>query len=113
MRLAAALLLLIAGFPDPIAAQQATGGISGSVLADQSLRPLAGAQVGVIGTRLGALSDANGRFRVEGIVPGLRFDLGFVEGRQSRFLPKRWQEVKPLEAGQTLNVGDIRVKPQP
>jgi hypothetical protein len=56
-------------------------------------------------------ADENGRFRVEGIVPGLKFDLGFVEGRQTHFLPKTWLEVKPLEEGQTLDLGDVRVKP--
>src|SRR5437867_12140901 len=67
MRPAAALLLLAAGFAEPIAAQPGAGVISGSVLADQSLRPLAGAQVGVVGTRLGVISDANGRFRLTGV----------------------------------------------
>jgi len=67
MRLAAALFVLVVGVPRFIAAQQAPGAISGNVLADQSLRPLAAAQVSVVGTRLGALTDANGRFRITGI----------------------------------------------
>ena len=67
MRLAV-LFLLIGGSAEPLAAQQGTGVISGNVLADQSLRPLAGAQVGVVGTRIGAVSDANGRFRLTGVV---------------------------------------------
>jgi hypothetical protein len=67
MRLAAALFVVVAGIPRFITAQQATGVISGSVLADQSLRPLAAAQVSVVGTRLGALTDANGRFRLTGV----------------------------------------------
>ena len=44
-------------------------------------------------------------------MPGLKFHLGFVEGSQAHFLPKMWLEVKPVEAGKTLDLGDIRVKP--
>ena len=61
--LSAALVGLTASLP----AQQTTAAVSGVVLANQSLRPLPGAQVSVVGSRLGALSDANGRFRVSGI----------------------------------------------
>ncbi|HEY2379316.1 MAG TPA: SusC/RagA family TonB-linked outer membrane protein [Gemmatimonadaceae bacterium] len=67
MRLAALVSLLLTTIPTLSAAPQATGVVSGVVLAHQSLRPLAGAQVGVVGTRLGALSDANGRFRLAGV----------------------------------------------
>ena len=67
MRLAALVFLLATVFPTLGTAQQPAGVISGVVLADQSLRPLAGAQVGVVGTPLGTLSDANGRFRITGV----------------------------------------------
>jgi mono/diheme cytochrome c family protein len=57
-------------------------------------------------------ADEHGRFRVEGIAPGLKFDLGFIEERQTH-LPKTWLELKPLEAGQTpgwheLPANDLR-----
>ena len=67
MRLAVLLSLLVTALPALSRAQQPTGVISGVVLADQSLRPLAAAQISVVGTRLGALSDANGRFRITGV----------------------------------------------
>jgi TonB-linked SusC/RagA family outer membrane protein len=67
MRLAAALALFVAGLAGPLDAQVGTGVISGTVVADQSLRPLAGAQVGVVGTAVGTLSDANGRFRLTAV----------------------------------------------
>jgi TonB-linked SusC/RagA family outer membrane protein len=69
MRFAATSLLSAAfvGLTASLPAQQTTAVVSGVVLANQSLRPLAGAQVSVVGTRLGALSDANGRFRVSGV----------------------------------------------
>jgi len=67
MRLVAALALFVAGFAGRLDAQEGAGVISGTVMADQSLRPLAGAQVGVVGTGIGALSDANGRFRLTAV----------------------------------------------
>ncbi|MFL5613057.1 MAG: SusC/RagA family TonB-linked outer membrane protein [Gemmatimonadaceae bacterium] len=67
MRSAVLVSLLVIGLPTFASAQQTASVISGVVLADQSLRPLAGAQVSVVGTRLGALSDANGRFRIPGL----------------------------------------------
>lgn len=67
MRLAVVVLVLTLGAARVLAAQQATGVISGSVLAAESMRPLAGAQVGVVGTGIGALTDADGRFRLTGV----------------------------------------------
>jgi RNA polymerase sigma factor (sigma-70 family) len=57
-------------------------------------------------------TDDQGRFRLTGIVPGSKFDLGFVKGRE-RLKPETQLEIKPLAAGKSLNLGDIRVKPQP
>ncbi len=62
----ATALALCALAADPAAAQE--GSVSGVVVADPSLRPLAGAQVEVPGTGSRAVSDANGRFRID--VPG-------------------------------------------
>ncbi len=60
---AAAVLL---GFwaPAAVRAQQAVGG---QVVDAASARPLAGAQVVVMGTQSGALTTADGRFRIEGV----------------------------------------------
>lgn len=66
--LAAALAALLLALPSaPAAAQQ--GSIAGVVVAEQSLRPLAGAQVTVEGTERGTITDAAGRFLLTGI-PG-------------------------------------------
>ncbi|MDP3911934.1 MAG: SusC/RagA family TonB-linked outer membrane protein [Gemmatimonadales bacterium] len=62
--LAAALL---AGLASTAWAQQAT--ISGRVI-DQNTQPVAGAQVSVRGTTLGAVTDRDGRYRIEGVAPG-------------------------------------------
>jgi RNA polymerase sigma factor (sigma-70 family) len=54
-------------------------------------------------------TDDNGRFRLTGIVPGLKFGLGFAKGRQ-RLKPETRLEIKPLLARQALDLGDIQMK---
>jgi RNA polymerase sigma factor (sigma-70 family) len=54
-------------------------------------------------------TDENGRFRLGAIVPGRTFELGVAKGQQA-LEPEPRLEVKPLEAGQTLDLGDVRVK---
>jgi hypothetical protein len=59
--------------PPPVAAQpqfdETTGSIVGSVTTDE-LAPIAGAQVGVLGTTLVAVTDAAGRFALNFVPPG-------------------------------------------
>jgi TonB-linked SusC/RagA family outer membrane protein len=64
-----ALFLAVAlwGLGAPRALRAQEGLVAGTVLDAQSLQPLAGAQVVVSGTQLGALSDARGRFQIVGI----------------------------------------------
>jgi protocatechuate 3,4-dioxygenase beta subunit len=57
-------------------------------------------------------TDKNGRFRLEAIVPGLKAtDLHFLKGRQL-WVPQIRLEIKALQSGQTLDLGDVRVKPR-
>ncbi len=65
--LTAALMLLAA--PDGVRAQQ-TGAITGQVTAAETGQPLSGVQVIVVGTQIGGLTDAEGRFRLEQIGTG-------------------------------------------
>lgn len=51
-----------------LAAQE--GAIAGEVVDATSLEPLSGAQVFIPGTNIGALTDAQGQYRLEGINPG-------------------------------------------
>jgi len=81
-RLALALLL---GAVLPATAIAQAGRISGTVT-DSARTPLVGAQVGVVGTRLGAVTDASGRFTISGV------DAGTYEVRVQR-LGERVQSV--------------------
>jgi iron complex outermembrane receptor protein len=60
-------VLLVALVPGALAAQ--AGRISGTVT-DSTKAPLVGAQVGVVGTRLGAVTDASGKFTISGLNAG-------------------------------------------
>ena len=53
----------------PAVALAQAGRISGSV-SDSAKAPLAGAQVGIVGTRLAAVTDATGRFTIGGVSAG-------------------------------------------
>jgi hypothetical protein len=101
---------------------QPTGVITGRVL-DAEGQPLAGVYVAAL-YRGGAgrnllkelyrlseppRTDVKGRFRLEGIVPGLEFDLGLARGRQRLRLEAR-PALKPLEAGKTLDLGDLKAR---
>lgn len=68
--LAILVACVVAAAPRPVGAQDvpaASGVIAGTVVAGQSLRPLAGAQLQIAGTRQGAMADANGRFRLASV----------------------------------------------
>lgn len=58
--------------------------------------------------------EKDGRFRIEGVIPGLSFGATISDRRtylvvsQPR-LPRSWQ----VKSGQTLDLGDLRVKPAP
>jgi len=67
------VLALLASVASPAAAQDG-GVVAGVVVTEGSAAPLPGAQVGVEGTTLGALTDAQGRFRIAG-VPGTSVQL--------------------------------------
>ncbi|HEU4564246.1 MAG TPA: TonB-dependent receptor [Gemmatimonadaceae bacterium] len=84
------LLFLLAGavlVAAPAAAQQA-GAVTGTVVAEGTRAPVAGAQVTVTGTRLGSVTDASGRFRIANITTGPEVTLdvrriGFAPAQQT------------------------------
>lgn len=89
------MLLLALLLPVSVAAQG--GVVAGRVLAEGSLRPLAGVQVVAEGTGIEALTDNNGAFRLEGL-----------QGPQVRL---QFQTLGYGSAEQTVEVGttDLRV----
>lgn len=66
---AVATLLLLGASALPLAAQQ-TGTIAGQVLASNTQRPLAGAQVSILGTGLGGLTNDVGRYVLANVPAG-------------------------------------------
>ncbi|MFI5208694.1 MAG: carboxypeptidase-like regulatory domain-containing protein [Gemmatimonadales bacterium] len=74
--------LAVAVFTVPLAAQTAT--VGGSLVNRESKTPVEGARISIIGTSLGASSDAEGRFQVTGVPAGVRVmqvhAIGFAVG---------------------------------
>ena len=100
------------------------GAVTGRVL-DRDGQPLSGADVNVIlsdqsGFELYRVAqyqptsrtDKDGRFRLEDIVPEMKFTLGIVRGRTS-FAGEPHIGVRQVKPGETLDLGDLRVKPGP
>jgi TonB-dependent starch-binding outer membrane protein SusC len=68
---AAAICVLALGAPPDLAAQ-ATGTIQGQVVDASTLRPIEAAQISVAGTRVGTLTNAQGRFLLTNVPAGER-----------------------------------------
>ena len=67
--LMAVSLLALVTAPLPASAQE-TGRITGVVRAAETQRPLSGAQVFIQGTRIGALTNTEGRYTIIGVPVG-------------------------------------------
>ncbi len=80
-------LLAVLVVTRPAAAQTAAGTIAGQVTEARSNRPLSGATIQVIGTRLGAISSEDGRYRIVGVPAGEQVltvrRIGYASARQS------------------------------
>ncbi len=97
------------------------GAVTGRLL-DADGQPLAGADVNPIGSEAASIAlyqlaqrppvrtDKGGRFRIEGIVPEVKFTLGFTRGR-TYFRAEPSFGFKQVKAGETLDLGEIRIKP--
>jgi hypothetical protein len=55
-------------------------------------------------------TDKDGRFRVDGVVPGLKFWLN-LRRNQTFFVGEPRIGTKQVKSGQVLDIGDVRVKP--
>lgn len=67
--LVAALALLLLPPPETAEAQQ-TGTVAGQVTDVRTMRPLAGAQIQIVGTTRGTLAAQNGTFEIGNVTPG-------------------------------------------
>jgi TonB-dependent starch-binding outer membrane protein SusC len=92
--LAAGLALAAFGV-SPLAAQ--TGTIEGTVV-DATQQPIAGAQVSIVGTQRGTITDAEGAFRIANVQPGDR------QVRASRIGYGTQTQTVQVVAGQTATV---------
>lgn len=107
---------------EPVAVRlRPVGSVIGRVL-DPDGQPLAGADVSLYMYDFNVISlyeatkhqpnartAKDGRFRIDGIVPEAKFALGIVQGRNS-FVPEPPIRDKQVRPGQTLDLGDVRVK---
>ncbi|MEO7217739.1 MAG: SusC/RagA family TonB-linked outer membrane protein [Gemmatimonadaceae bacterium] len=66
-RYVGAVIAICALLVAPLSLQAQQGSITGVVLESQSNQPLPGVQIAVVGTSLGARTDADGKFRVGGL----------------------------------------------
>jgi hypothetical protein len=107
----------------PVAKLAAAAAVTGRVL-DAEGQPVAGAEVGTSypdraaseldrflrQQREPVRTDKDGRFRLEGIVPGLKFGLSIRKG-QTFLVGKPRVGHKQAESGQTLELGEIKTEP--
>jgi RNA polymerase sigma factor (sigma-70 family) len=120
----AALVTLRGDEQAPVTVRLApNGGVTGRAL-DMDGQPVAGAElyplypteVGqqllrVLDRQSGPQTDKDGRFRLEGLVPGLQFELVLVKGRRP-LVPEPKLGAKSVESGRVLELGEFRVKPR-
>jgi protocatechuate 3,4-dioxygenase beta subunit len=95
------------------------GVVTGRIL-DEDGKPVAGAQVGVgyqedsvrwlSESVLGDVqTDNQGRFRIEGLIPGLEFGVGFRKGPNFLDAGERTRKLT-VESGKTKDLGDVATK---
>ena len=90
--------------PPPVLAQ--TGRVSGVVTDSASERPLSDVQVSVVGTRIGGVTDAQGRYTINGAPSGERT----IEARRIGYRVVRVPNVNIVDGGTvTLNVRIVAV----
>ena len=90
-----AALLALAMLSTTTAAAQATGNVTGVVTDSATARPLGDVQIAIEGTRLGAVTDAAGRYMIVGVPAGVRH----VDARRIGFQPGSARNVTVTAGG--------------
>jgi RNA polymerase sigma factor (sigma-70 family) len=116
----AAVVTLRGDEKDPVTVRLAPTAVVTARVLDEDGGPVAGVEVYTLysspaGKQLTKSQDRNplprtdkeGRFRLEGVVPGLSMGLGFRKGRHG-LMPEKQTEVTAPESGKTLDLGDVR-----
>ena len=98
--------ILALTFAEGALAQSPQGRITGIVVSGEGGRPLEGAQVTIPGTRLGAVTRADGRYIVSGVAAGTYR----VRASMLGFAPQGMERVLVLDGGGATV--DFRLKPQ-
>ena len=80
--------------------------------------PLNNASITIKGLRGGARSNADGRFRIVGLLPGLPARVTFASVETEPFVPpKRYRpdrlQKMTLESGEARDLGDVEARPDP
>jgi hypothetical protein len=108
----------------PVARLVPAGTVTGRVL-DHDGRPLMGADIETSYADRAAVqlhetfkrleppirTDKDGRFRLENVIPGLKFGIWIRNGR-TELVGEPRIGVKKVKSGETLDLGDIRTKPR-
>ena len=101
----AGIAVLILSGASPLEAQS-TGRITGVVTDSASDRPVGDVQVSVVGTRIGAMTDAQGRYTINGAPSGPRT----IEARRIGYRATRVVNVNvQLEGTTTLNIRVVAI----
>jgi len=56
----------------------------------------------------GVKTDAEGKFRVEGLLPGLKYTLWVSDDGTRQRAPSHWQEDVTAESGKVKDLGDVK-----
>jgi hypothetical protein len=112
-------LLVPMAFKQASAQQKSTGKLAGTVIDQVARAPLAGVNVIVIDTKLGAVTDVNGRFEIFNLAAGkygVRFSMiGYKEKIVANVViaPNATKKLDAALEETAIEIGEVTVTPKP